>query len=226
MNGIKHFLLIPDGDRRYAKRTGSTLEEAYARAADVLLELIEWIHVDHDIPEFSFFGLSYANVMHRSREDILPIFKQQIRFLNDVPSIQLFKDYGIRLRVHGFKELLPVDYQAAIFRAEDATSGFFNKTCNLLLAYSGKKDLEQAFRKVDAEGKAPNLGNIERHLFIKTPIDLIVRTADEKRLSDSPLIPAAYSEFHAIESFFPELKKKEIDEAIEEYLRRVRTYGE
>jgi tritrans,polycis-undecaprenyl-diphosphate synthase [geranylgeranyl-diphosphate specific] len=222
---MEHMMLIPDGDRRYAKKVNISNFEAYNKAAKVVRNLVEWILVDSDVKEFTFFGLSYNNVIKRKDEDLEPILKVQTDALNDFAKDKLFHDNKIKVLVHGQKHLLPKDYLEAICNVESETAKYTNKTFNLLLGYSGERDLEIAIEKTISQNQKINFENILTNCNITKPIDFVVRTANENRLSDGPFYLTKYTEFCSIPTFFPELTKKDITNTIEEYNNRKRTFG-
>lgn len=222
---MDHMMLIPDGDRRYAKKEKISNFEAYTKAAKVVRNLVEWILVDNNVNEFTFFGLSYNNIVKRKDEDLEPILKVQTNALNDFAKDNLFHENKIKVLVHGQKHLLPKDYLEAICNVESETAKYTNKTFNLLLGYSGEKDLEIAIEKTISQNRKIKFENILTNCNITKPIDFVVRTANENRISDGPFYLTKYTEFYSIPNFFPELTKKDITTTINEYKNRKRTYG-
>ena len=214
---MNHVMIIPDGDRRYAVKKGIKTIDAYRKAAKVVKNLVDWILVKNDIPEFTFFGLSYSNVIKRSNEDLEPILEVQTNALNKFAEDDLFHNHGIKVIVNGEKHLLPKEYQNAIMSVEKATQNYTNKKFNLLLGYSGKLDFERALKKTLDQHATPTFENILKNSNIPTPIDYLIRTADEKRVSDSPLFALQYTEFYFIDKLFPELTKRDIDKALNAY---------
>lgn len=219
-------MVIPDGDRRYAKKFGISKDEAYKKAGKVLRKLIEWVLIDCNAEEFTFFGLSYANMEKRENGDLKPILDAQTLTLKEFTKDRFFERNGIQVKVFGEKQILPSEYQEAINKIEEAT-GYYedNKRVNLLLAFSGAKDLENAINKTTFEKKALTAPNINDNCCIKIPIDLIIRTADEKRISDGPLLATSYSEIYSVKPYFPELKKSHIIKAIKAFESKERTFG-
>lgn len=218
-------MVIPDGDRRYATKEGISKFEAYKRAAKVVRDLIDWTLVGNGVTEFTFFGLSYNNIMKRNDEDLEPILKVQTDTLNYFAEDDLFHNNEIKVVVHGQKHLLPKDYLEAVCNVEGATANYTNKTFNLLLGYSGQLDIEQAIEKTLSQGKKPSFENVVSNCSMKKPLDFIVRTANENRISDGPFFLTKYTEFHSIPAYFPGLTKKDIDDAVQVYNNRKRTFG-
>lgn len=220
-----HLMIIPDGDRRYATKYGLTLNQAYEKAAVTAYNLLKWSLIDNDINEFTFFGLSYNNVIKRKNKELSPILKAQTNAINSLAEDDLVHDNKIKVVICGQKHLLPKEYLEAVSHIEATTANYKKKKFNLLLGYSGQIDLEQAIQKTLDQEKKPLLENILPNCQVTNPIDFIVRTANEIRISDGPFFLTKYSEFHTIPTLFPALEKKDLDDALQVYKDRNRTFG-
>ena len=146
-------MVIPDGDRRYAQQAGIPFREAYLQAARTLRLLAEWLMAEHKVDEFTFFGLSLANVAGRDAGNLRAILEVQTRALREFSVDPFFRREGIRIRVCGELERLPAGYREAARRAEEATREG-TRNFNLLLGYSGRSDLLQALRRTIREKPA------------------------------------------------------------------------
>jgi len=220
-----HLMIIPDGDRRYAQKYAIPLDKAYKKAAQVAYDLVKWVLVNHNIKEYTFFSLSLANIKERKGPAIEAIFKAQAEAFRKAAEDPFFQEHKIKIRGCGSIELLPDYYQEAIKEAEEATKQNGTKTFNPLVAYSGAEDLRQAVEKVVTKKLKITSENIFKNCLINTPIDFLIRTANEKRISDAPPLALKYTEFHFINKLFPELNEAYITKALTEYENRKRTYG-
>jgi undecaprenyl diphosphate synthase len=222
---LKHLFIIPDGNRRFANKMGIPLSKAYKMAADTAYNLVNWVLVDNDVDEYTFFSLSYANVISRKKEWLEPILRAQAYAFERAATDRIFHDYGIKIEATGNKTILPLYYQSAIKKAEEATVDHKSKIFRPLVAYSGILDLEQSVKKILQNNETPTAKNMEKNCMVNSPIDFVIRTAGEKRLSDSPFLPLKYAEFYFIDKLLPELTREDIDNVIAEYYKRKRTYG-
>jgi len=218
-------MIIPDGDRRYAKREKISLREAYNKSVVVVRNLVKWLLVKHNIYEFTFFGLSHANVIKRSESDLGVIMEVETQALKNFASYPLFHDNRIKVRVYGETYLLPTEFQEAILNVQHATEDYKKHVFNILISYSGALDLSNAMNKLMKSGDSVNFHNLRKYCMINTPIDLVIRSANEKRVSDGPLLSVQYAEFHYLKEYFPEITEKVIDKAIKEYHNRIRSFG-
>lgn len=98
---------------------------------------------------------------------------------------------------------------------------------NFCLNYSSKLELFEAFKKMSKlDFSTLEVNDINKYLFQELPpIDFLVRTSGEKRLSDFMLYQAAYAELYFPEVLFPDFNYQEFDKSLEEYAKRDRRFG-
>ena len=100
--------------------------------------------------------------------------------------------------------------------------------CNLLLSYSGKKDIVNAVEKVKLlKNNDLDINTFKSYLLTgKFPeINIVVRTGGDSRLSDFALYDCAYSEFVVLDKTFPELSIKDLNKIIKEYYLKKKNFG-
>lgn len=221
---IKHLLIIPDGNRRYAKKKNINLDVVYKYISDdITTKLIKYIILDKKINEMSFFAISRANVLKRHKEDLKGIFDaQKEAYENWIKNKALTEN--IKFRFIGEVKILPKDYYNSAHALEEKTKNNKNGICNILVAYEGKWELDQAIRKA-VDKKEPSLDGVKKYLELHTPIDLIIRTGGEKRFSGAPIYQSDYAELFFLDKFYPELNVDEIEKIFNEYNNRERRFG-
>lgn len=137
---------------------------------------------------------------------------------------------GVRVRHIGSMAGVPEHLRRAIERAVDITRENTNLTLNVAFNYGGRAEIVDAVRRLVADGvSAASIteDTIARYLYtaeLPDP-DLVVRTAGEMRLSNFLLWQAAYSEYLATPTLWPDFCETDLDNAIESYAQRRRTYG-
>ena len=220
-----HLMIIPDGEIRYSKKYNVPLEKVCGQVVLQSYNLIKQCLLDHDIHEYTLLAISCDDIKNLSKEEIEPIFRAQASAFLDVVNDSFFSENGVRIKVHGSKELLPDYYLKAIEVAENTTKQNKKKILNILVAYSEELDTIEAIEKTTHSKMKLTSENILKNSMISTPVDFLIRTAGEKRVSDSPLFALQFTEFYFIDKFFLELTGKDIDEALEEYKHRNRTFG-
>ena len=154
------------------------------------------------------------------------LWKLQNKALISFAKDPLIHENEIKFRVSGEKNLFPKSALEAVNVLESATSDYKNKEFNLLSAYSGALDLEQAIKKTISLKQKICFDNLLRNSHVDSLFDFVVRTANEKRVSDAPLLPLQYAEFGYIKKYFPQITKRNINKVIIEYkTRKGTTFG-
>ena len=192
-----HVGFIMDGNRRFARSLDQpTLlghKMGYARLRRVLLWCFEL-----GVKEVSVYAFSVDN-FSRSNEEVDYLMDLAIDKFNLMCEDDSFiMRQNIRVRICGERSLLRPDLVEVIERLESKTQNHTGGIFNVLLAYSSKRELQQALEKAQSDisctggsfksddEETANLiwEKISSNLYIQTPLDLVVRTSGETRLSD------------------------------------------
>lgn len=222
----KHVGYIVDGNRRWAKSHGLPPYEGhlagYNCLKDVLIETVQ-----QGVPYVSAYVFSTEN-WKRSADEVKRLMALILRILtSDVP---IFNEYNVRLKVIGTREGLSAKVLKAIDSAEAATAQNDGGELALCFNYGGQLEIADAVKKIIAAGtKAEDVteGLIAQNLYAPEvpPIDLIVRTSGEQRISNFMLWRAAYSELMFIDKNWPDMTKDDVTFIMNEYTNRQRRFG-
>jgi undecaprenyl diphosphate synthase len=141
-----------------------------------------------------------------------------------------FHKMGVRLRHLGRLQELPPGLQEAINRGVELTKNNTGMTLSLAFNYGGRAEILDTVARIIADGIPPE--KLSEKLFssylytVGLPeVDLLIRTADELRLSNFLIWQAAYSEYYFTKVLWPDFNKKEVDKALLAYSRRQRRFG-
>ncbi|MGI8968293.1 MAG: polyprenyl diphosphate synthase, partial [Chloroflexota bacterium] len=137
---------------------------------------------------------------------------------------------GVRVRHVGSMEGVPSQLQAAIERAVALTRENTAITLNVALNYGGRAEIVEAVKRIVADGvpvEEIDEQTIARYLYIAElpDPDIVIRTAGEMRLSNFLLWQAAYSEYYATPTLWPDFSETDLHAAIESYASRCRKFG-
>jgi short-chain Z-isoprenyl diphosphate synthase len=233
----QHIGIIMDGNRRFARRSGLIrVGEGHARGAEKLREVLTWCY-ELEIPVVTVWSFSLDNLNRDTSEveDLLRLFEEETRRLVDRSEVH---KHQIRVRYLGKLEVLPDSLRQAIRIAEEATSGYDRHQLNIAMAYGGREEITDAFRRYLAERAAagaslPEVAEsfeeaaIEPYLYtsgLPEP-DLILRTSGEVRLSGFLLWQSAYSEYYFCDALWPAFRKIDLLRALRAYHQRHRRFG-
>lgn len=173
------------------------------------------------------FGFSTEN-WARPKEEVqylLKLFESTM-----LGNIEMYKKYGIRVKVLGQREKLPKTVEKTIRKIERLTKSQKKIQLNLAVSYGGRWDIVQAMKKIIKAKISPDKINealVYKHLSTANmpEPDLVIRTGGEKRLSNFLIWQGAYSELYFSDKLWPEFTEKDLSMAIAEYGRRQRRFG-
>ena len=221
-----HVGYIVDGNRRWAKQRGIPAYEGHLAGYNNL----------HEIAAETFeLGVKYVSAYvfstenwKRSQSEVGKLMDLVLKMLaTDIP---LLNKNNIKLLVVGSKENLKPKIIEAIEKAEAETANNTAGTLALCFNYGGQIEIVDAVKKIVQSGKKADdvsVELIESNLYKPEipPVDLIVRTSGEQRISNFMLWRAAYSEMMFIDKMWPDLTKHDVEEIIDEYSKRSRRFG-
>jgi len=144
-----------------------------------------------------------------------------------------FNENNIKVKISGRRSNLRKDVLEAIDYIQEYTKYNTGGTLNICFNYGGQEEIIDASKKIAIDYKEGNisLDNLNKELFNKylyhdiLPIDLLIRTSGELRISNFMLFSLAYSELYFTDVYFPDFKEKEFDIALLEYQKRNRRFG-
>jgi undecaprenyl diphosphate synthase len=182
---------------------------------------------DYRIKYVTVYTFSTEN-WNRPEDEVKGLFRlAEEKIDRDLPQ---FQKMGIRLRHLGRLQELPQGLQQAINRGVELTKNNTGMTLNLAFNYGGRAEILDAVRRIIADGTPPE--KLDEKLFSSylyiadlPEVDLLIRTADELRLSNFLIWQTAYSEFYFTKVLWPDFGKKEIDKALLAYSQRQRRFG-
>jgi undecaprenyl diphosphate synthase len=222
----RHLGFILDGNRRWAKKHGLPIYEGHLAGYNAVKE-VAIATLNAGVEFMSVYAFSTEN-WKRSADEVSKLMALTLKVLrSDVP---MFNENNIRLRILGSREGVDPKIIKEIERAEAATANNNGGTFGLCFNYGGQLEIADAVKKIIQKGiKADDITPelIAENLYEPEipPIDLIVRTAGEQRLSNFMLWRAAYSEFIFLKKFWPDMTKDDVADIMKEYARRHRRFG-
>ncbi len=226
INIPSHIGFILDGHRRWAKEQGLPTLEGHRQGYKNFKE-IGLMALDRGVSYVSAYVWSKEN-WKRSVEEVDYIMKLLIwvakNELNDIHK------RNVRICFLGNYDGLKPDVIAAIEHAHEVTKDNTGGTLALCLNYGGHQEIVDAAKALLKKGANPDDLTVETfadHLYEPSipPVDLIIRSSGEQRLSGFMLWRAAYSELYFYKKNWPEFTPADFEDALTEYASRQRRYG-
>ena len=226
----KHVGVILDGNRRYANHFGFDFRKGHEIGSKRGKDFLLWC-LEYGIENITLFAFSSENFSRPKEEvdDILKIIKERFEELAEDPIVHKNR---VRIRALGRLETLPDDLRKAIDRASEATKDYDQFNLNVAVAYGGRTELVDATVEIAQQVKNGQLlpkdvteQTISKSLYLPDlpPLDIILRTSGEKRLSNFMLWQALGSFVIFIDIYWPEIRKIDLARSIRTFQSRSRS---
>lgn len=225
----KHVAFILDGNGRWAQERGLSRSKGHEEGYKNLRSLSKYI-LSKGVKVFSVYAFSTEN-FGRSKEEVNSLMN--LILIGVKKYAQEFAKENIKIVFSGIRNYpLPKDVIDVMNEVEDQTKENSRGIFNICLNYDGQQEILDASNKIveDVNNGILKLP-VTKEIFNKylyqelPPIDLLIRTSAENRLSGFMLWQASYAEFYFPKTYFPDFKEKDFDIALEEYNKRNRRFG-
>ncbi|HJJ68276.1 MAG: di-trans,poly-cis-decaprenylcistransferase [Methanocorpusculum sp.] len=191
-NTPKHVAIIQDGNRRYAKEHGMSVDMGHKLGADTTLRVLEWMK-KLGIKHITFYAFSTEN-FKRDADEVDGLMELFVDKFTEMLSDARVVDNKINVTVVGDRTLIPPHVLEKIEAVEEKTKDFNDYYVHFALAYGGRNEIvETAKRVVSAyQNGEIALDEITPEKITESmypagdmpPVDLILRTANDRRTSN------------------------------------------
>jgi undecaprenyl diphosphate synthase len=219
-----HIGFIIDGNGRWAKKRGLPRSMGHKAGVKTLDLIIKECFYTYNIKHVSIYAFSSEN-WNRPQQEVdylMNIFRKYL-------SSDFAKNYPrAKLVVMGELDRLPPDLAQKAQSLMEQTKDNTDFVINLGINYSGQDELVRAVSQIVKEQPAQiSRKTIDDHLYThgQPPLDFVVRTSGEMRISNFMLWQISYAELYFPTTFWPDFKKRELHSALVEYSRRNRRFG-
>lgn len=224
-----HVAIIMDGNGRWAQKRGLKRTKGHQMGAKVLKKISEYVY-DKKIKVLSVFAFSTEN-WKRDKEEVDYLMDLFIKVFKD--NFKSIKEKDVKIVFSGLKTKLNDKVLKEMERMTEETKNNKNGVFNICLNYGGQDEIVEATKKIVSdvkEGKIKiddiNKDMYNNYLFNDLPpIDLMIRTSGEFRISNFMLWQMAYAELYFTDVLWPDFDEKELDKAIDSFNKRDRRFG-
>ncbi len=228
--GIEHIAFILDGNGRWAKARRRPRTYGHARGFTSLFDVATAVN-DRGIKVMTVYAFSTEN-WNRPQKEIDYLFKTlEDRLTSTMKKVQ---KHGIKITTMGELTKLPDSTQKAIAKAVTESNANEGLILNICINYGGKDEIIRAIKKLNNDVRAGVITNeniseavFETYLDSRglPPVDLMVRTSGEMRLSNFLLWQNAYAEFIFTDVLWPDYNALTLQNDLEIYAKRKRRFG-
>lgn len=223
MRPIKHIAFIMDGNGRWAKKRGMPREFGHRQGAEVFRKIMRRC-CELGIEAATFYVFSTEN-WKRPEKEVNAILELLDKYLDECEKEVMKND--VRFLFLGDLSVFSQSIRDKIEYIEKV-SEHNTYIANLALNYGGRDDIVHAVNTLISSGaESVTEEDITSELYTKDspPLDLIVRTGGDLRLSNFLLWQAAYAEFYFTDKLWPELTADDVDTFVENFTGRNRRFG-
>ena len=226
----KHLAIIMDGNGRWAKQQGKPRIFGHEKGAKTVREIIQEVS-EIGIPYLTLYAFSTEN-WKRPKLEVEALMHLLSRYLKK--EVAIMQENNIRLNAIGDLESLPSKVRKELYKAMEQTQKNTSTTVSLALAYGGQQELLQMTQQLAQRVQqglltpqqiTPEL--IQQTLYTQNipPVDLLIRTSGECRISNFLLWQIAYAELYFTDILWPDFSPEELRKALANYQNRERRFG-
>ena len=222
-----HVALIPDGNRRWARKKNKPEWYGHYAGAKKMEDFLDWTLEHPEIKVVSIYGLSTEN-LKRSEKELSKLWDIYKRELEKIRSSKKIKNNKVRVNVIGEDNLWRTDVKHVARTVMKTTENYTRSVLNILIAYGSHSEILSSIKKIVKVGVGaipPLRDTFVNYLKINKPVDLIIRTGGQRRLSNFLLYQAAYSEIYFSDTLWPDFSKKEFEKIIRWFWTQERKFG-
>jgi undecaprenyl diphosphate synthase len=222
MAKARHVAIIMDGNGRWAKKRHLPRAAGHQRGVEAVRTLVRAAR-DMGLEALTLYAFSTEN-WRRPEDEIAALMGLLKRYI--IADIDEFVENNIRLKVIGDYTALPVDVVTLIDDALARTAANTGTWLVIALNYGAQDEIARAATRAAAKGPiTPAAIEAELDTAELPPLDLLIRTSGEVRLSNFLLWQAAYAEMWFTEVLWPDFKPEHLQEALDAFAKRERRYG-
>ncbi|MDA9630753.1 isoprenyl transferase [Flavobacteriaceae bacterium] len=226
----EHVAIIMDGNGRWAKQKGKQRFMGHKKGAKAVREVIE-IAAERQIKFLTLFAFSCDN-WNRPEDEVSLLMKLLVSSLKKEFN-HLIKN-NIQLKTIGDLKKLSLTVRKELYHVIEKTKKNTGMVLTLALNYGAKEEITNAVKAITDKVKNSIISpgkvdqsTINEHLYSHylPPVDLLIRTSGEKRISNFLLWHIAYAELYFTKTLWPDFTKENLLEALINFNKRERRFG-
>ena len=221
---MQHIAVIMDGNGRWAEQRGLARTKGHQEGLEAAKRIVKAVS-DLHIPYITLYVFSTEN-WKRTEEEVgflMGLIQKHLR-----AELAFYAANNIKVKHIGNAAALPRAIQTEIADIMEKTEHYTGITVQLAINYGGKDEIVRAIKKLSGQ----QLETLTEDAFDRMldtagcpPVDLVIRTGGEKRLSNFLLWQTAYAEFYGTDVLWPDFTPAHLMEALDAYGKRTRRFG-
>jgi undecaprenyl diphosphate synthase len=226
----KHVAIIMDGNGRWAKQLGKMRVSGHREGAKAVKRAVAFA-VSQKLEALTLYAFSSEN-WNRPAQEVSALM--ELFFVALDKEVKNLHKHNVRLRIIGDTQRFSDKLKQKIHQSEQITQDNTGLTLNIAANYGGRWDILQSAREIAAQVKSGELevNQIDESLLSRyiclsdlSPVDLVIRTGGEHRISNFLLWQIAYAELYFTEVLWPDFDELVFEGAINAFAQRERRFG-
>lgn len=226
----KHIAIIMDGNNRYGKAHQLPIGGGHLAGKQSLDPIVEHC-AKIGVQALTVFAFSSEN-WQRPADEVALLMKLLEQTIHE--QLPRMEKYQIRLRFIGDRSQLSADLQQLMANAEQQTANHQNMTLVIAVSYGGQWDIANACKQIALKVETGQLSaehitqqDVAQYIELAdiSPVDMLIRTGGDYRISNFLLWQSAYAELFFTETLWPDFTCQELDEMIAIFRGRERRFG-
>ena len=221
-HGPRHLAIIMDGNGRWAKRRHMPRVLGHQRGVEAVRRTVR-AAAELGLSALTLYAFSTEN-WRRPEDEVSALMGLLKHFI--LSDLDEFAANNIRLKIIGDTSAFSSEIIGLIDHARSRTADNTGMVMTVALNYGSQDEIARAARAAAAKGEiTAEAISAELDTADLPPLDLIIRTSGEVRLSNFLMWQAAYAEMLFLDVLWPDFGREHLEAAIEEYARRERRFG-
>uniref|UniRef100_UPI004047ECF8 di-trans,poly-cis-decaprenylcistransferase n=1 Tax=Aliarcobacter sp. TaxID=2321116 RepID=UPI004047ECF8 len=218
-----HIAMIMDGNGRWAKERGLNRTAGHEEGAKTVRKITSYC-AKIGIKYLTLYAFSTEN-WERPKLEVEFLMKLLDKYLKN--ELKTYLENNIKFKAIGDLSRFSKSLQTTILKTEESTSKCTGLTQVLALNYGSKNEIIRAIKKLNEQQLEVSEENLESCLDTAgmPPVDVMIRTSGEVRLSNYLLWQNAYAEMFFTQTFWPDFNESELDDILSDFQKRERRFG-
>jgi len=211
-----------DGNGRWATSQGKKRVDGHRAGSEVVRTITTYASKNSEIDELTLYAFSTEN-WKRPKLEVNFLMELLSKYLDS--ELETYLKNGVRFRPIGDVSKFTKRLQKSIKNLEEKTAHLTDLTQNLALNYGGKDEIVRSVKSLISSGDEVTEESIEKRLDLPRPVDILIRTGGDKRISNFLLWQLSYAELFFLDKLWPDFKSEDLQKVVDEFKGRERRFG-
>ena len=223
MNLPKHVAIIMDGNGRWGLKKKNSRNYGHKKGLETVEKIID-VAIEKKIKYLTLFVFSTEN-WKRPLKEVNYLFSLLNNYINK--EIKNLQKNDIKIKIIGQISAFPKKIKSNLKKIENLTKQNRRIQINMALNYGSRKEIVNAFKKINRRSGHINEKNIEKFLYtsgIPDP-EILIRTGNTKRISNFLIWQIIYTEIFFVKKMWPEFQKEDFKKILKNYMKINRNFG-